>query len=140
MPATATPPRPRLSSPAAVLLEAAAEAGCSDLAACRDALAEAREQRRPLVSALLDLALFSESGFLECLAAKVGMPWFGDQIQPLPAPLRERFPVRIALRHHLLPQPNRTPTTSGSPISPPPTAPTASSPPARTRRRRASKC
>ncbi len=92
------------TKPAALLLQAAEEAGCTDIEACRETLEEAREQKRPLVSAMLDLGNFSESAFLERLAGLTGLPWFGDDIQPVPAPLRERFPVRIALRYHLLPQ------------------------------------
>lgn len=91
--------------PREVLLGAAVDAGCTDTAACEQALDEAVERRRPLVAAMLDFGQFSESSFLQSVARRVRLPWLGDDIQPVPAPLRERFPVRVALRYHLLPQP-----------------------------------
>ncbi len=94
-----------LAKPRDVLLAAAADAGCMDMGACGRVLDEAVERRRPMVAALLDYGQFSELVFLESVAKRLGLPWLGDNIQPLPAPLRERFPVRVALRHHLLPQP-----------------------------------
>lgn len=95
----------RSRSPSSLVLDALGQADCEDVEVCRAAIAEARELRRSVVSAVLDVGNFSERAFLEALAERVGLPWLGDDLRPVPAPLRARFPVRVALRHHVLPQP-----------------------------------
>jgi len=85
------------------LSRAASAGGATDPAACAKAVHEAIEAQGSPVTAVLDAGGVDENRFLHALAGEVGIPWMGDRIQPIQAPLREKFPARIALRHHLMP-------------------------------------
>jgi general secretion pathway protein E len=85
------------------LSRAALEAGAGDPAACAKAVGEAIDAQGSPVTAALDAGGIDETRFLHSLADQLGMPWMGDRIQPIQGPLREQFPARVALRHHLMP-------------------------------------
>jgi general secretion pathway protein E/type IV pilus assembly protein PilB len=85
------------------LLNLAREASCQDLPACREALEQAARQQRSLVAGVLDRELVNEMDFLKGLSGWLGLPWKEDAAGAIPPSLREKFPARVALRHHLLP-------------------------------------
>ncbi len=85
------------------LSRAAAEAGVSDAAASAQLVGETIAAQGSPVTAVLDAGGLDEIRFLHSLADQLGMPWMGDRIQPIQGPLREQFPARVALRHHLMP-------------------------------------
>ena len=85
------------------LVELAEQSGAKDLPACEQAVVAAASDQRSMISALLDTGQVDEKIFAQKLGETLGLPvWTGD-IPPIPAPLREKFPARIALRHRLLP-------------------------------------
>ena len=86
------------------LVQLACRHGCADEARCREVLSEAAEQNRPLVTTLLDENLVEEDPFLQGLSATLGLEWVAEPEPAVAAPLRERFPARLVLRHHLLPR------------------------------------
>lgn len=64
---------------------------------------EALTQQRSLIHALLDKELVDEYRFLPELAQWLGFPWWGEPMPPIPAPVRELVPVRLAVRYQLFP-------------------------------------
>ncbi|MBI4024412.1 MAG: type II/IV secretion system protein [Verrucomicrobia bacterium] len=76
---------------------------CADLTGCEATLKQAAAQQRSMVDALLDEGLVDESRFLSALSASLEIPWRNEPIITMPPALREKFPVRLALRHRLLP-------------------------------------
>jgi general secretion pathway protein E len=100
----ATTPTDRLSGFLGEIAALAARFGLPDqeeaiATACR----EAAERQQSVVDALLDGGLAEEGPFLQALAARVGMPWWDGPLPPIPAPLREKIPVRLAVLHRLFP-------------------------------------
>jgi general secretion pathway protein E len=91
------------------LLGLAQASGASDTPACFKAITEALQQQSSPVARLLDENLVEEGPFLEALSTWSGLPWQG---QTIPVPACEQFPVRTALRHHLLPIIETNGTTS----------------------------
>jgi general secretion pathway protein E len=85
------------------LLEIGRQSGLEQDDGSKEILSEAAEQQRSLVGALLDSKKVDESLFLEGLATRLGLPWWNEATYTIPPQLREKLPVRMALRHHLLP-------------------------------------
>ncbi|MFM8654966.1 MAG: hypothetical protein ACKODZ_09625, partial [Verrucomicrobiota bacterium] len=84
------------------LIELAEQSGAKDLPACELAVTAAATDQRSMVNALLDTGQVDEKVFAQKLGDKLGLPVWSGEIPPIPAPLREKFPPRIALRHRLL--------------------------------------
>jgi len=51
----------------------------------------------------LEAALVSETAFLRALASHLGWEWWNEILPPIPAPVREKVPVRLAVQHRLFP-------------------------------------
>lgn len=68
-----------------------------------EALQVAATQQRSLIGSILDQQTVDEKGFLSAVASDYGLPWWTDTAATMPPELRQKFPVRLALRHHLLP-------------------------------------
>ena len=85
------------------LVELAQQSGAKDLPVCEKALADASAEQRSMVNALLETGQVDEKVFAHKLGESLGLPVWQGEIPPIPAPLREKFPARIALRHRLLP-------------------------------------
>ncbi|NBR72304.1 MAG: type II/IV secretion system protein, partial [Proteobacteria bacterium] len=85
------------------LLELAQQSGAKDLPVCEKAVADASVEQRSMVNALLETGQVDEKIFAHKLGESLGLPVWEGEIPPIPAPLREKFPARIALRHRLLP-------------------------------------
>lgn len=66
-------------------------------------LRNAAAQQRSMITTLLDIPGVDERGFLSAVASDFGMPWWSDTLATMPSELRQKFPVRLALRHHILP-------------------------------------
>lgn len=86
------------------LLRIARDSEATELERCADVISQACETQGSPVSALLDGQLVGESLFLRNLAGEVGLPWCEDPPAQVPEWVRERFPVRLAVRYCLLPQ------------------------------------
>jgi len=86
------------------LLRIARDSEATELERCADIIGQACDTQGSPVSALLDGQLVGESVFLRNLAAEVGLPWCEDPPAQVPDWVRERFPVRLAVRFCLLPQ------------------------------------
>ena len=86
------------------LLRIARDSEATELDRCADVIGQACETQGSPVSALLDGQLVGESLFLRNLAAEVRLPWCEDPPAQVPDWVRERFPVRLAVRYCLLPQ------------------------------------
>ena len=95
---------PITNSLAELLLECAELSDASDLPQIEDAIDRASEIQQSLIVAVLDTGDVTESDFMIQVGNKLGMQWMGDSIREVSDELREKFPVRIALRYHLLPQ------------------------------------
>ena len=85
------------------LVHIAEQAGAKDLVACARAVEEAAQAQKPVVTALLEIGQVDEKVFTRKLGAELGMPVWEEELPPIPAPLKEKFPARIALRHRLFP-------------------------------------
>ena len=85
------------------LVQLAEEAGAKDLVSCSQAVREASQSQKPVVTALLETGQVDEKIFARKLGAELGMPVWDQELPPIPAPLKEKFPARIALRHRLFP-------------------------------------
>lgn len=86
-----------------LLLRLADASGCEDRDKLVGLLMQAVDEGESLVRAVLESGLVNEFLFQQKLSEEVKISWNPDLVQPIPAPLREKFPVRVALRHHLLP-------------------------------------
>jgi len=100
---------PAKSSPAeslrSLLLEAAAQAGCSDLEPVEDAVGRAAFSQQSQIGAVLTTGLVPENDFLRALAGLLGIPWREeDLLHPLEN-VRQAFPARLALGFQILPEP-----------------------------------
>ena len=85
------------------LLTLAKQSDCRNEEECEKALKLASEQQRSLISALLDENLVDETKFLSSLCEWLGTPYWQEPVNAVAAPLREKVPARIALRHQILP-------------------------------------
>ena len=85
------------------LLQLAQQSGAKDLPVCEKAVVDASVEQRSMVNALLETGQVDEKVFAHKLGESLGLPVWEGEIPPIPAPLREKFPARIALRHRLLP-------------------------------------
>jgi len=85
------------------LVELAEQSGAKDLPVCEKAVVEASVEQKSMVNALLETGQVDEKIFAQKLGESLGLPVWEGEIPPIPAPLREKFPARIALRHRLLP-------------------------------------
>lgn len=86
-----------------LLSSLADQSDCADPSLYDQTFKEAISQQRSVVTALLDEGLIDETRFLLGLSSMVGMPWWNEPIIMIPTALRDKFPVRLALKHHLLP-------------------------------------
>jgi general secretion pathway protein E len=55
------------------------------------------------IGALLEKQLVNENAFLKQVAARFLLPWWEVPLPPLDDTLRQQFPARLALRHHVYP-------------------------------------
>jgi general secretion pathway protein E len=85
------------------LTELACQSGCLDAGKLQNALAESASLQRSLISTVLDVEPLDETAFLSSLGHWLGLPWWDQAVQEIPASLRSRFPAGVALRHQLLP-------------------------------------
>ncbi len=85
------------------LTRVAVESNCGDPEACRMALREAASQQKSLVATVLDGKLADETPFLQGVAGWLKMPWWSENLETISAPLRDRIPARLALRHRVVP-------------------------------------
>lgn len=85
------------------LVQLAEQAGAKDLTACSRAVQEASQIQKPVVTALLETGQIDEKLFARKLGDELGMPVWDQDLPPIPAPLKDKFPARIALRHRLFP-------------------------------------
>jgi len=85
------------------LLEIAKSSHCLDLDFCRQTLTAAVDEQRSLIGSVLDAKLVDESEFLKGVSEWLQIPWWNPPITTVSAPLREKVPARVALRHHLIP-------------------------------------
>ncbi|SDU06515.1 general secretion pathway protein E/type IV pilus assembly protein PilB [Verrucomicrobium sp. GAS474] len=102
--APAPAPRRRMTASLAEIVEIAAALGG---AGSREKIAEvcldAATRQHSVIDALLDAKIVDEAAFLQSLATHLYIPWWGDILPPIPAPLREKIPVRLAVQHRLFP-------------------------------------
>ncbi|HSI86711.1 MAG: GspE/PulE family protein [Candidatus Methylacidiphilales bacterium] len=66
-------------------------------------LMEAAANRQSVLDTLLDSGTVDEKSFMEALAHYLGLPWWNEPVEIVAASLRDRLPVRIALRFGILP-------------------------------------
>jgi general secretion pathway protein E/type IV pilus assembly protein PilB len=66
-------------------------------------LREASAQQRSLISALLDEKTVDETRLMQAVGEWLKIPWHDEPMVSIAAPLREKFPPWLALRHHLFP-------------------------------------
>lgn len=85
-----------------LLLQAAADAGCTDNPSLREKLLEATESGRPLITAVIDSQLVDERVFFLHLSNQLHMPYFPDGPELHPEEHAFQFPPRIALRHQVI--------------------------------------
>ena len=85
------------------LLKIARESHCTDVRACEEILQGAAEDQRSLIRSLLDAKVVDEAKFLRAISSWLGIPWWEESIASVSAPLREKIPARLALRHQVVP-------------------------------------
>jgi general secretion pathway protein E len=85
------------------VLQLAEATGSTEMDRCRAVLEESTQQQRSWIRALLEDNLVSEVPFLHGLALHLGYEWLEPDRLTLSKGWRERFPARVALRHHVFP-------------------------------------
>jgi general secretion pathway protein E len=85
------------------LLKIARDSHCTDVRACEEILKGAADDQRSLIRALLDARVVDEAKFLRAVSNWLGIPWWEEAINSVAAPLREKIPARLALRHQVVP-------------------------------------
>ncbi|MCS7062849.1 MAG: GspE/PulE family protein [Methylacidiphilales bacterium] len=85
------------------ILELCEIAGATDAEKNRNTMLDAAQQQQSIVRALLELENLDEKKFLSGLSTLTGIPWYEQNVDSVAAPLREKFPARVVLRHHLCP-------------------------------------
>ena len=100
--AVETPLKKMAATLAGQLAGIAQECG-ADGESCEKTLRDAAAQQRPLIAAMLDEKVVDETHFMQAVAAWLGIPWHEEPMISIAAPLREKFPAWLALRHHLFP-------------------------------------
>jgi len=85
------------------LLKIARDSHCTDVRACEEILQGAADDQRSLIRALLDARVVDEAKFLRAVSNWLGIPWWEEAINSVAAPLREKIPARLALRHQVVP-------------------------------------
>ena len=100
--AVEAPPRKTSATLPEQLAAIAQECG-GDGGSIQKTLREAGAQQRPLIAAILDEKLVDETQFMKGVAAWLQIPWHEEAMTAIAAPLREKFPPWLALRHHLFP-------------------------------------
>ena len=85
------------------LTRVALDSHCGDAEECRTALRDAASQQKSLVATVLDGKLADETPFLQGVASWLKMPWWGESLETISAPLRDKVPARLALRHRVVP-------------------------------------
>jgi general secretion pathway protein E len=85
------------------LSEIAQASHCADPARFHEVTLEASEDQKSFIRAILDSKLVDEQEFLRGVACWLEIPWWNEPITTVSAPLREKVPARIALRHHVVP-------------------------------------
>ena len=88
----------------ALLLRAAAQAGCHEEPPLREAMARAAFAQQSLVGAVLNTGLVPENDFLSALARVLDLPWRNEEEISTPQNLRHLFPARLALGFQILPE------------------------------------
>ncbi|MDF1754330.1 MAG: GspE/PulE family protein [Verrucomicrobiales bacterium] len=86
-----------------LLTQVSLKSGCHDKARCEAVLAEAGTKHVSLIESLLESELIDEHAFARHLAESTGLSFQEDTELDLSLPLHNRFPAKLALRHHLLP-------------------------------------
>ncbi|HEY5752436.1 MAG TPA: GspE/PulE family protein [Chthoniobacterales bacterium] len=85
------------------LTRLAVQSRCENPDACETALREAAFQQKSLVAAVLDEKLADETPFLKGVANWLQIPWWEESLDTVAAPLRDKIPARLALRHRIIP-------------------------------------
>ena len=85
------------------LLKIARDSHCTDVRACEEILQGAAEDQRSLIRSILDARVVDEAKFLRAVSGWLGIPWWEEAINSVAAPLREKIPARLALRHQIVP-------------------------------------
>ena len=85
------------------LLKIARDSHCTDVRACEEILLGAAEDQRSLIRSILDARVVDEAKFLRAVGGWLGIPWWEEAINSVAAPLREKIPARLALRHQIVP-------------------------------------
>ena len=85
------------------LAQLAEECGGGDAAAWEEVLRDAAARQHSLIAALLDGKLTDETRFLKGVSDWLRIPWHEEPMVSIAAPLREKFPPWLALRHYLFP-------------------------------------
>ncbi len=85
------------------LIHLARRNNTTDPDACAQAVIQAIDQQNSPVNALLEFKTLPEAPFLHDLADTLNMPWVEDPPREIPPDVQDRFPVRLAVRHALLP-------------------------------------
>lgn len=88
------------------LLKLALQNGKADSVSVEPILEEANVQQRSMITSLIDEEMVDEVPFLKGISHWLGIPWIDQTNLAIPAPLREKVPARIALRHQILPWQN----------------------------------
>ena len=88
----------------ALLLQAAARAGCHEEHPLREAMSRAAFAQQSLVGAILSTGLVPENDFLSALARLLDLPWRNEEEISNPDNLRQLFPARLALGFQILPE------------------------------------
>lgn len=89
------------------ILELAYQNGAVDREKCLEVVEQALQQQQSPILALLDAGLVQEREFLMALAATLQLPWWDEGMITISSEMQERFPVRLAVKHCLLPYEDR---------------------------------
>ena len=85
------------------ITELAHQNGAVDKERTAEIIAQAFQQQQSPIVAILEAGLIDEKDFLMSLSTSMLLPWWDEDELVISPEVQERFPVRLAVRHGLLP-------------------------------------
>ncbi|MEM9400713.1 MAG: GspE/PulE family protein [Verrucomicrobiota bacterium] len=85
------------------ILELAHQNGAVDKERCAEVVQQSFQQQQSAIMALLEANLVEEKEFMFSISTNLQLPWWDEDTLVISPQLQEQFPIRLAVKHCLLP-------------------------------------